>query len=189
MKSDGVINLILPASGIIAEYQPTENILQSMGTSTKELIQMFLNAWAEFKHVDNNCGFRPTYETESPGLVFSYGLHARWLVMDIIFDVMEKQIEAGQINRLTERDRRDAEQVMMAIWNTLSSEIFELLEEMHVSELQISQIKFVRWIADDFIISFPRYRTAHEGRNVLYTPHPAKPASPLCHLHDGGEHP
>lgn len=180
MRSEGVINLVLPARQLVEDHAPTDNLLQVMGTSTKEVIEMFLNAWADFKTVGiNHPASWGCTAAESFPMVYSHELNARWLVMDIIFDGMEKRIESGQTKKQTDQDRRDAEQVMMSIWNTLSNEIFDLLCELKVSDLQIGQLRFVRWLGDDFMISIPRYRTAQE-HDVFHTKFPAVPSSPLC---------
>lgn len=165
MKDRGVINLILPAVEIIQDHQPTDSLLQLMGTSTKELIEMFLNAWVEFKHMER----MPSFGQDEMSQRANFELNARLLVMDIIFDAMERRVELGESVPVTEEDRRAAEKVMMSIWSSLSHYLFALLEEMCVSDLQISQLRFVRWLGDDFVVSIPRVFAAvinarNEGR-------------------------
>lgn len=169
MKPNGVINLILPAVQIVQDHQPTDSLLASIGTSTKEVIEMFLNAWAEFKHLDESD--MPYYGVSDDSsrhydqsLRQSFLINARLMVMDILFDAQERRIQEGSLPKLSEEDHKAAETVLMSIWNTLSNEIFSMLEEMNVTELQISQLRFVRWIGDDFIISFPRLHTALQQR-------------------------
>lgn len=171
MKSNGVINLILPAVEIVQDHEPTDALLGVLGTSTKEVIELFLNAWAEFKHMDqSDVIYYSEPEDRAMALRRSFTANARLLVMDILFDAWERKIEegrkAGIETTITEKDRQDAEQVLMSIWDSLSDNIFSLLTELRVSDLQISQMHFVKWIGDDFIISFPRYHVAHAPVNA-----------------------
>jgi hypothetical protein len=161
MKSNGVINLILPAVEIVQDHEPTDTLLGALGTSTKEVIELFLNAWAEFKHMDEtDILYYGDSEFRAQAMRQSFTVNARLLVMDILFDAWERRIEEGQGPKITEQDRIDAEKVLMSIWSNLAENIFSLLEELKVTDLQISQLKFVKWIGDDFIISFPRYHMA-----------------------------
>lgn len=165
MKPNGVINLILPAVEIVQDHQPTDTLLAALGTSTKEVIEMFLNAWAEFKQLDGSdmpyYGYGYDSEAQDRALRQNFNINARLLVMDIIFDAMERRVEQGLGMKIGEDDRRSAERVLMSIWAHLSANIFELLEEMNLSDLQISQLKFVKWVGDDFVISIPYHQTAH----------------------------
>lgn len=173
MKPNGVINLILPAVEIVQDHQPTDTLLAALGTSTKEVIEMFLNAWAEFKHLDesdmpyyglsegNGC-FGPRVDQS---LRESFQINSRLLVMDILFSAMERRVQEGVLPKMDDADAKAAERVLLSIWSNLSEEIFSLLEEMHVSDLQICQLKFLRWIGDDFVISIPRLHSVRQTSN------------------------
>jgi len=204
MKPNGVINLILPAVEIVQDHQPTDSLLAALGTSTKEVIELFLNAWAEFKHLDeSDYPYYGITDNFSRGIYDqsmrqSFRINARLMVMDILFDAMERRIENGEGFKLGDKDRHDAERVLMSIWESLSTAIFSLLEEMQLSDIQISQLRFVRWIGDDFVISIPRYHTAqqllaekrieHERKREQDRVEQLRAESPLCyHRPDRGD--
>lgn len=174
MKPNGVTNVVLPAAEIVADHQPTDMLLSTLGTNTKEVIQMFLDAWCEQKHFDDHM-WSPAGQGET--MACMHRLSARLLVMDILFSAMEQRYEVGALVKLTEEDRKAAETVMMSIWDSLTDTIFPLTQELGMSDLQVSQLRFVRWLGDDFIISIPYRQTAlaDEGRtrdqeNLRYAP-------------------
>ncbi|WJJ55224.1 hypothetical protein [Xanthomonas phage RTH11] len=163
MDHKGYINLVLPGHGLILDYGPTDNLLRTMGTSVKEMIEMFIAAWAEYKSVDMHytCNNGPLNLDEDWGPGFTQlRTHAHWMVMDIVFENAFMRFERGEIEKMSKQDMRDAESIMLSLWDSLSSYIFELLIEMGAHEGQISLLRFVRWIGDDFIISLPRRTTA-----------------------------
>ena len=163
MDHKGCINLVLPGHGLILDYGPTDNLLRTMGTSVKEMIEMFINAWAEYKSVDMHytCINGPHNLDEDWGPGFAQlRTHAHGMVMDIVFENAFARYERGEIEKMNKQDMRDAESVMLSLWDALSNHIFELLNEMRVHELQIARLRFVRWIGDDFIISLPRHHHA-----------------------------
>lgn len=151
MKPSGVINLILPATELVQEYQPSEYMLKTVGTTTKDLIEMFLTTWTEckdsslfpFGDVAQNC----------------MSTNARLRAEDIIFSALERRMEQGDLPKLSDKDQDDVEKVMMAIWQHLSETIFQLIEELDLHERQVQQMRFVRWLGDDLIVSFPYFRT------------------------------
>jgi hypothetical protein len=156
MKPNGALRIVLSAREIVHDHEPTDVLLSLVGTSTKELMEMFLNTWVEFKQGDRLVDFEYGERDQQSTLRMS----AQLLVADIIFDAMEKRIEQGLSQKMDEADRRTAEKVMLSIWASLREHIFELLTELQVSDLQMAQLRFVRWIGDDFIVSIPRQRIA-----------------------------
>lgn len=151
MKSSGQFHLILPASELVQEYQPSEYLLKTVGTNTKDLIEMFLTTWAECKNealfpfgaVAQNC----------------MSTNARLRAEDIIFSALERRMEQGDLPKLNDKDQEDAQKVMMAIWYNLSETVFQLIEELDLHERQVQQMHFVRWVGDDLVVSFPFFRT------------------------------
>lgn len=164
MKPNGVLNVVLPAAEIVSDHQPTDTLLAGLGTSTKEVIQMFLDTWAGHKHF-GDLPWSPL--SGSDDLPYMFRASARLLVMDIIFEAMERRVEQGLGMKIGDDDRRAAEIVMMSIWDSLTQTIFPMTEELGMSDLQVSQLRFVQWLGDDFIISIPYMRTAKQEEERL----------------------
>ena len=156
MKPNGALRIVLSAREIVHDHEPTDVLLSDRKSTPKELMEMFLNTWVEFKQGDRLIDFE--YGDRDPQSTLR--MSAQLLVADIIFDAMEKRIEQGVAQKMDEEDRRTAEKVMLSIWASLREHIFELLTELQVSDLQMAQLRFVRWIGDDFIISIPRQHIA-----------------------------
>lgn len=203
MDHNGCIYLVLPGHEMIEDYSATENLLKTMGTSLKELIEMFINTWAEFKSTDlHGWGYqtyRPFHYEEDNASVLELRIQARWLVTDIILENAFKRYEEGQGTKPLMQDLRDAEKIMLSLWATLSENIFELMAEMKVEDSQISYLRFVKWVGNDFIISVPRQRQmleisrqeglqqynceeAQERKRV----EELRKSSPLCNHYPGG---
>ncbi len=151
MKSFGSFQLVVPAHEVVQEQSPTETFLATLGLSTKELLEMFLRTWVQFKGPNRY----PNFVEDGSSQRSHYRMSAHLLVMDILFDVLERRHESGISPALAARDRRDAERVMMSLWASLSDYVFRLLEDLGLSEEQIGQLRFERWTGDDIIVSVP----------------------------------
>lgn len=190
MDRKGYITLVLPGRELIKDYEPTDNLLKSMGTSVKEVIEMYINAWAEYKSVELH-GYSYDYirgschyNRDHPAVI-ELSIQARWLVTDIIMENAYKRLENGEVQRIDTKDMRDGETVLMSLWHSLSEYIFELIGELRVADEQISYLRFVGWTGDDFIVSLPRITSMHVIHQEEEKEHVEKlrAASPLCNHH------
>ncbi len=194
MERKSWFTMVLPGRELIMDFEPTDNLLKSLGTSVKEVIEMFINTWAEYKSVESHGWSRYTpirniheHDRDHPAVV-ELRLQARWLVTDIILENAYKRIEKGEIIKSREVDLRDAEKVMMSLWAALSEYIFSLIDEMGVTDEQIGHLRFDRWIGDDFIITLPRQHGMHELRRQeeLKSVENLRASSPLCNHYGRG---
>ena len=152
MKPNGEFSLVLPAREILHDHLPADFLLSTFGTSTHDLVVLFLTTWADLKNKDRI----HDYECHTLDYRSALRITAHLLVADIVFETIERQVEAGERSILSEEDRRAAEKVMMSIWGSLCTHVFELLDSLGVTEDQATQLRFDRWIADDIVITLPR---------------------------------
>jgi len=186
--------MVMPGRELIMDFEPTDNLLKSLGTSVKEVIEMFINTWAEYKTVEyhgwsmySSAPRLYEHDRDHPAVV-ELRLQARWLVTDIILENAYKRVEKGEITKIRDIDLKDAEKVMMSLWATVSEYIFALLDELRVTDEQISHLRFERWLGDDFIITLPRMSGIFDVRRQeeMKRVENLRAASPLCNHHGRG---
>lgn len=199
MSRINTIHLVLPFHEMVSDHSPLENLLLTVGTNTKDLVELFLTEWVNFKNgrYDFNYGQelsqdRSGKQTSSNNAFDryreSYRMNAYVLAMDIIFGAIERKVERGERPNLEERDRRDVEKVMMSIWNSVSNYVLDLLLEFSATPEMLEELRFERWIGDDILISLPRRHRSLDRQTKEETAHAAneKTQTTFCHNDIGG---
>jgi hypothetical protein len=197
MKPDSsAIYLVLPMHEVVEDHAPTENLLAIMGTSTKDLVELFLTEWVDFKSgkrffdygPDPSEDQMPRYQASMSAFDFyrsRYRVTAYVMVMDIIFEAMEKRFEQGQGDLMSEQDRKDAEKVMMSVWNSVSDYVLSLLVELGSPPDVLERLRFERWVGNDIMISLPRrYQPCYPQQAPVHVPTSASTSSLSVHSVD-----
>lgn len=160
MRFDRRINVVVPASLVVAEFQPNENLLQIMGTTVKDVIELYLSKWLD----NEKFGYVPGF-VETLGPEMCMDISARFMAMDLLFEMLERRLERqgpDSKDPANAIDRRDFEKVLHAMWDNLSAELFPLFDTLGFRDQQIQRMHFEQWLGDDIIVSIPTIAGLYE---------------------------
>lgn len=160
MRFDRRVNVVIPTRHVVAEFQPNENLIQIMGTSVKDVIELYLSKWLDHEKFGYTPGFVETLHVEA-----TMTISARFMAMDLLFEMLERRLERkgrDAEDQTDSVDRHDFEKVLHGLWDSLSSELFPLFCTLGFSDEQIQRMNFEQWIGDDIIVSIPTMRGIYE---------------------------
>lgn len=165
MNFDGRVHIVVPCNGIVAEFQPNENLLALMGTSTKDVIELYLTKWLDHQKF----GYTPGYYDGYMPVAASASMSVRYMAMDLLFEMLERRLEnRGKENPdpAPDIDRKDFEKILLNIWAWLSEELFPLFQTLGFKDQQIERMVFEQWLGDDVIVSIPTEEWLREEARV-----------------------
>lgn len=156
MQNDrGRAYVVFNGREIIAEIKPSALLLETLDLTPKTVVREILEVVFganKHQHVQP-----PVALAHIPGV--GQLLRATYAVQEMIeSNWMEQLEETSEIARRAREDIAALRQLLYSIWTLISDELIYLIEAFGLSDSEIRDLKFERWIDDDFIVSIPARR-------------------------------
>lgn len=140
---------------IIAEIKPSAMLLETLDLTPKkvvgEILEVVFSA-NKYQHIQP-----PAALAHIPGV--GQLLRATYAVQEMIeSNWMEQLEETSEIARRAREDIAALRELLYSIWTLISDELIYLIEAFGLSEHEIRDLKFERWIDEDFVVSIPARR-------------------------------
>lgn len=147
--------LVFNGREIIGEIKPSSTLLETLDLTPKTVVSDILGvvfSANKYQHI------QPPYAiAQIPGagqlLRASYAVHEM-----IESNWMEQLEETSEIARRAREDIAALRQLLYSIWTLISDELIYLIEAFGLSDHEIRDLRFERWIDEDFIVSIPARR-------------------------------
>lgn len=147
--------LVFNGREIVAEIKPSSVLLETLDLTPKGVVRDMLEVVFganKYQHI------QPPYVTaQIPGA--GQLIRASYAVTEMIESTwMEQLEETSEVARRAREDISALRQLLYSIWTLISDELIYLIEATALTDFEIRDLKFERWIDEDFIVSIPSRR-------------------------------
>lgn len=147
--------LVFNGREIIGEIKPSSTLLETLEltprTVVREILEVVFSA-NKYQHIQP-----PIAAAHIPGA--GQLIRATYAVQEMIeSNWMEQLEETSEIARRAREDIAALRQLLYSIWTLISDELIYLIEAFKLSDSEIRDLRFERWIDEDFIVSIPSRR-------------------------------
>lgn len=136
-----------PCQDLLKEFAPQKDLLGLIQLDVKQLVQIYLRNWASLESDKR-------FLMMEGNVSCSFGMQ-ELLIYDMIYD------ERGNpLFNVSTSDLEHLRATLSAIWQQMVAEFISLIEEMDLTDDQLSGLEPYRWIGPTLILSIPLSRRA-----------------------------